>query len=230
MRRPIESQHEEVDSEITLSATTLLGIFFGLVLICGVFFGFGYSTGRRGSETPNANTPAVTAPEPNSAPAASHTPKPSAMESLQAANSGAQDPNTITESLDEDSVPDISSQPSTSQVKQAALTPGKPSPASAPPAAPEIKPASLPLPPAGGSVPAKVSAPPVMVQIAAVSRSEDANALASALRQRGYNVVVRNGQQDQLLHVQIGPFPSRDEAKLVRSKLMADGYNPILKP
>ena len=33
-------------SEITLSTASLLGIFFGLVLICGVFFGFGYSMGR----------------------------------------------------------------------------------------------------------------------------------------------------------------------------------------
>ena len=57
MRTAIEREHEEVDSEITLSATTLLGIFFGLVLVCGVFFGFGYSTGRHGSDTANANTP-----------------------------------------------------------------------------------------------------------------------------------------------------------------------------
>jgi len=69
-----------------------------------------------------------------------------------------------------------------------------------------------------------------MVQIAAVTRPEDANALAAALRQRGYNVVVRNEQQDQLLHVQVGPYPSRDVAKAMRAKLLADGYNAILKP
>ena len=40
-------EEEEVKaSEITLSTASLLGIFFGLVLICGVFFGFGYSMGR----------------------------------------------------------------------------------------------------------------------------------------------------------------------------------------
>src|SRR5579883_893775 len=194
MRRPIEREPEEVDSEITLSATTLLGIFFGLVLICGVFFGFGYSTGRR------------------------------AMETLQAAGTTPQDSNTVTESLDEDSGPAMPSQPAAAPMKQAPVSTAssKPSPVSTP--APEIKPASLPLPTS------KPSGPPVMVQIAAVTRSEDANALASALRQRGYNVVVRNEPQDQLLHVQVGPFPSRDEAKLVRAKLMSDGYNPILKP
>ncbi len=223
MRRPIEREPEEVDSEITLSATTLLGIFFGLVLICGVFFGFGYSTGRRGSETPVTNTPTA-APDPNPAPAASPAPKPSAMETLQAAGTTPQDSNMVTESLDEDSGPAMPSQPAAAPMKQAPVSTAssKPSPVSTP--APEIKPASLPLPTS------KPSGPPVMVQIAAVTRSEDANALASALRQRGYNVVVRNEPQDQLLHVQVGPFPSRDEAKLVRAKLMSDGYNPILKP
>jgi septal ring-binding cell division protein DamX len=225
MRRPAEREPEEADSEITLSATTLLGIFFGLVLICGVFFGFGYSTGRRGSETPSSTTPNATTPDTNPAPTASPTPKPSAMETLQAAGTTPQDPNTVTESLDEDSTtPATPSQPVATQMKQTPVNTAssKPSPVSTP--APEIKPASLPLPSA------KPSGPPVMVQIAAVTRSEDANALASALRQRGYNVVVRNEPQDQLLHVQVGPFPSRDEAKLVRAKLMTDGYNPILKP
>src|SRR6201996_4872746 len=42
-------EEEEIEgkaSEITLSTASLLGIFFGLVLVCGVFFGFGYSMGR----------------------------------------------------------------------------------------------------------------------------------------------------------------------------------------
>ena len=49
-------EEEEIEgkaSEITLSTASLLGIFFGLVLICGVFFGFGYSMGRgTGSGSP----------------------------------------------------------------------------------------------------------------------------------------------------------------------------------
>jgi DedD protein len=69
-----------------------------------------------------------------------------------------------------------------------------------------------------------------MVQIAAVTHQEDANALVTALRQRGYSVSVRNEPQDKLLHVQVGPFASRDEARAMRSKLLADGYNAILKP
>lgn len=211
----------ENDSEITLSATTLLGIFFGLVLVCGVFFGFGYSTGRRG-ETPNANVPATGTPDATAALATSHTPKPSAMESLQPANSSAPDPNAITESLDEDSTPDNTpSQTPAPTMKSTALAPAPAKPVATLPAS--LPPSTMnatPMASRGGSV---------MVQIAAVTRPEDANALAAALRQRGYNVVVRNESQDKLLHVQVGPFASRDDAAAMRSKLLADGYNAILK-
>ena len=49
MRTLFDTDEEEIEgkaSEITLSTASLLGIFFGLVLVCGVFFGFGYSMGR----------------------------------------------------------------------------------------------------------------------------------------------------------------------------------------
>src|ERR1700722_20717290 len=79
-------EEEEVQSkasEITLSTASLLGIFFGLVLICGVFFGFGYSMGRgtgqktqaHALENVPANNPsdgeetASAAPPPEAAPA-----------------------------------------------------------------------------------------------------------------------------------------------------------------
>jgi len=68
-----------------------------------------------------------------------------------------------------------------------------------------------------------------MVQVAAVSRQEDADVLVSALKKHGYNAVVRNDPKDALLHVQIGPFATRDEARAMRAKLLADGYNAILK-
>jgi cell division septation protein DedD len=220
MRTAVQREQEETDSEITLSATTLLGIFFGLVLICGVFFGFGYSTGRRNNDASNANSTSKALD--SLTPPASHTPKPSAMESLKADTTSAPDPNTVTESLDQDSTPDPApTQPAAPAVKPAAAgqTPATAPPTSTP--APVTKPVSLPTPVSGGSY---------MVQIAAVTRSEDANALASALRQHGYSVVVRNEPQDQLLHVQVGPFATRDDAKLMRTKLLGDGYNAILKP
>ncbi len=54
---------EEQDREISLGTTTILGIFFALALICAVFFGFGYSMGRR-SALPAAGTAETTTTTP----------------------------------------------------------------------------------------------------------------------------------------------------------------------
>lgn len=68
-----------------------------------------------------------------------------------------------------------------------------------------------------------------MVQIAAVSHRQDADVLVSALKRLGYDASVQTGASDNLLHVQVGPFATRDEAKLMRTKLLNDGYNAIVK-
>ena len=63
-------EEEDKTSEITLSTASLLGIFFGLVLICGVFFGFGYSMGRGTGSAPATTTVATAEPEETPAPVA----------------------------------------------------------------------------------------------------------------------------------------------------------------
>jgi cell division septation protein DedD len=69
-----------------------------------------------------------------------------------------------------------------------------------------------------------------MVQVAAVSRAEDADVLAGALRKRGYPVAQQRDASDSLIHVRIGPFASRDEADKWSLKLLSDGYNAIVQP
>ncbi len=58
------------DREISLGTTTILGIFFALALLCAVFFGFGYSLGKRSAP------PVVSAAELPSASPESNTSKP----------------------------------------------------------------------------------------------------------------------------------------------------------
>jgi cell division septation protein DedD len=67
------------------------------------------------------------------------------------------------------------------------------------------------------------------VQVAAVSHQEDADILLNALKRRGYSVAVHHEPQDKLLHVQIGPLPTRKDADAMRQRLLADGYNAIVK-
>ena len=68
-----------------------------------------------------------------------------------------------------------------------------------------------------------------MVQVAAISRPQDADVLIAALQKRGFNATARRGTSDNLLHIQIGPFTSRQQAMAMRARLINDGYNAILK-
>ena len=80
--------------------------------------------------------------------------------------------------------------------------------------------------------PAPVTGPgTIVVQIAAISREDDAVALAGALRKKNYNVFVVNNPitNDKLYHVQVGPFTSIQDAEAMKVKLTGEGYNPIVK-
>jgi cell division septation protein DedD len=77
--------------------------------------------------------------------------------------------------------------------------------------------------------PATAQAQGWMVQIAAVSHSEDAQVLVDALRKRGYEATARRDLGDNMIHVQTGPFVSRNDANAMRQKLLNDGYNAIVQ-
>ena len=53
--------------------------------------------------------------------------------------------------------------------------------------------------------------------------------LLSALKRKGYNAAVHQVPQDKLFHIQIGPFATKKDAEAMRQRLIADGYNAIVK-
>jgi DedD protein len=219
------------DTEITLGTRSILGIFFGLVLLCGVFFGFGYSLGRgnSGKSAPPAETVANPPEETSSSAVKTVVEEPNTSGSnpyngTASGGSTAKPTPTVLQSSSPAAVP------ATPQTLNAAnASPQNTSSANAPqaakaaynPAPSSAAPATSPASPTPASV--------IMVQIAAVSRSQDADVLVSALNKLGYNASVRSGATDKLLHVQVGPFATRDEANAIRTKLLNDGYNAILK-
>jgi DedD protein len=247
MRSLLDTETEEEEdsraTEITLSTASLLGVFFGLVLICGVFFGFGYSMGRgteQGAQQAaslktgpaNSNTesddnttaanqqPATTAA--NQQPAA---PQPAQSQDGADAADKTAPPAAVkhAKSDDTEDAPAENATPAPSKRMNQALVAAVQSAAQQKPSA------RIVVPPApAASAPLAVPGKP-MVQIAAVARQEDADVLVSALRQRGYGVVVRSEPQDNLLHVQVGPFADRNQATAIKQKLLSDGYNAIIK-
>jgi DedD protein len=68
------------------------------------------------------------------------------------------------------------------------------------------------------------------VQVAAVSRQEDAESLVEALKKKQYPAfTANNSSADKFYHVQVGPYADLKEAEGMRTRLIADGYNPIVK-
>ncbi|HEY6413850.1 MAG TPA: SPOR domain-containing protein [Edaphobacter sp.] len=210
------------DREISLGVATILGIFFVLALICAVFFGFGYSLGRRSAQpqtTPLPSEPAATLSSNRSKPSpgsATITAPPSKYASDAPASPETKDQTRIDQ---QDSLP-------TSTTKTVALDSTLASPAAKPAVTTPIatKPTPTPIPTVAPSTPGAA-----LVQVAAVSHQEDADILLSALKRRGYAVTVRHEPQDKLLHIQIGPFATRKDAEAMRQRLLSDGYNAIVK-
>ena len=68
------------------------------------------------------------------------------------------------------------------------------------------------------------------MQVAAVSKEEDAQALVDALKKKDYPAFVSaQSASDKLFRVQLGPFAEVKDAETMRTKLVGDGYSPILK-
>jgi cell division septation protein DedD len=51
----------------------------------------------------------------------------------------------------------------------------------------------------------------------------------AALRRKGYQVAASPSAQDNLIHVQVGPFAGQKDALAMRDRLSNDGYMAIVK-
>ncbi|HZQ44682.1 MAG TPA: SPOR domain-containing protein [Acidobacteriaceae bacterium] len=227
MSRLLDDEQDELpqrERELTLSTGAILAIFLGLVLLCGVFFGFGYNLGRKSTTPPNAALPAATS---DTEPAGTGNPtfdnfKPSPNSPSAARASSSP-------------VPAASRQPAVTENSPAAVTQPQPPPAhTTAPAATRPTSATQPSSPAK---PTQAAAPAItpggafVVQIAAISAAhkDDADLLVNALHTKGYQVSERTATQDNLIRIQVGPFATKADAEAMRERLIVDGYNAIVK-
>lgn len=230
------------DTEITLGMGRILGLFFLLVALCGVFFSIGYSLGKSNAREQALNDqpatvlaaspPATAGASPSEEkPSAAVAAKPDAQPPAQAATSNAQNNLTFYKAVQQngvnaqptanDNAPAVPPKAQTTEVAAANAPPGTT------PASEAADRASPPV-----SHPSPVTGPgTIVVQIAALSREDDAVALAGALRKKNYNVIVVNNPatNDKFYHVQVGPFANMQEADAMKARLVAEGYNPIVK-
>jgi DedD protein len=192
------------DTEITLGTGKLLVLFFGLVGICALFFALGYSLGRKSEP---AITTASAATVPQTVPGTTKA----------SGGSAAAQPMTFYKAVEQkDANHELT--PATDAKTEAAAAPASATPAQAAPANPPDSTTTLP------------SSAGYFVQVAAVSKQEDADALVDALKKKQYPAFVAAPVTiDKLFRVQVGPFSDVKDAEAMRARLIADGYSPILK-
>ncbi len=227
-----EEREFEEPRDVVLGTSALLGIFLAVALVCAVCFGFGYSEGHgiRGIA--------------GAAPVVKQKPAPMPLGGSGAMEEAARAPE---QPVLETRIPDKPApkpEPGVTAEAPAGEVPGMPpettsdtgpiqtEPARPAPAADEGRGTLVSAPDL--SAPSAMAAPSaplrLMVQLAAVSRSADAQTLASALQHDGFAATVRTSPADTLFHVQIGPFSSFTAAKEMRARLAGNGYNAFIKP
>jgi cell division septation protein DedD len=192
---------DDGDREISLGTPTILGIFFVLALVCACFFGFGYTLGRRSAPTAPAVVQGV---------ATTGSAKPTAGSPSAARVSDTPAPTVV--------VPTNPPAPPPATTKNGVT-----------PADGAIVGDKLPSAPLSPATNNQQPATSFMVQVAAVSSQDVADLEVAALAKKGYNVAVHHEPQDKLLHIQIGPFPDRKDADAMRARVLADGFNAIVK-
>jgi DedD protein len=196
------------DTEITLGTGKLLVLFFGLVGVCALFFALGYSLGRKSEPTlaaASAATPATSSNPTKAGGASTANPAPSMTFYKSVEQKDANPELTPSGDMKTDTNAATSSNSTTSNA-----------PASTPAASPND---SVALPTSG-----------YFVQVAAVSKQDDAEALVDALKKKEYPAfVAAQATTDKLFRVQLGPFAEVKEAEAMRTRLIGDGYSPIVK-
>ena len=200
----------------------LLALFFGLVVICALFFSAGFSLGRKSApvQLANADTPTPTATTPADKPAPAKAPDAKPADCSTPDNCPNQQQTSTSDELT--FYKSVEDKNANAQLEQPAANP----PASAPVSVANNTPA--PAAPAEVAKPAPLGSG-YMVQIAAVTKQEDADALVNALRKKQYPVFATTLPNDKLFHVQVGPFSDIKQADDMKAKLVSDGYNPIVK-
>ena len=167
------------DTEITLGTAKLLGLFFGLVMICAVFFALGYTLGRKadaGLGTPSSMAPLRTASNGSKPAGSAGTPAPTPMTFYKAVEQQNANPQLTPASAD--AGPTGAGTPS-----QPSAGPAASSSTGASSSGVQAQPAQT-----GNSPDATAAIPGASyyVQIAAVSKQDDADALVDALKKKQY--------------------------------------------
>jgi DedD protein len=197
-----------------LESRHLVGLFLGVVLLCGVFFTLGYVMGKTqyGGLVHAAEALSRTTPERAAV-------KPAAQPADAAPGNGEWD--FYSKNNNDDRL-----QPAAKPAASVAHNGGEP-------AAPAR---TMPSARAAKTVPAaerfhapRMSKNSVVLQVAALTHQGDALAMADALQQKRFPAFVVAPTSDKFYRVQVGPYTDAKAAESAKSALDRAGFKAIIK-
>jgi cell division septation protein DedD len=199
-----------------LESRHLVGLFLGVVLLCGVFFTLGYVMGRTqlGTVAHAADT-LPKYPPPVAMPSKSPKEQPVSTNS-KPMNCWADCDSTTT------GRPDVMAP---SKPAAPALAKADKTSSTAPPAA--AKPASAKEPPR--FQPPALAKNSIVLQVAATKQQRDALDMADMLQKKKFPSFVANSPADAFYHVQVGPYPDLASAESAKHALEQLGFKSIIK-
>ena len=195
-----------------LESRHLVGLFLGVVLLCGVFFTLGYVMGRNqyGGSVHAAEALSRTVPSASSK-SKEGDPQPAGEWDFYG---NKKDTNHLDPASPAAKSPASSNVP----VKPSAPVPvpsSKPL-ANDPKTPPRVQPPAIP----------KVA---ILLQVAALRRQGDALEMAEAIQQKKFPAFVVTPGSDNFYHVQVGPYQDLASAEAAKRALEQFGFKPIIK-
>jgi DedD protein len=202
--------------ERVLESRHLVGLFLGVVLLCGVFFTLGYVMGRNqfggsvhAAESTIKNTP--TAKSKAAEPPAPGTP---VWDFYPDGNKT--DTDHLTQPPSAAKTPSASSPPTKAGASNSASGSAAPKPS-----ANDAKAAHLQQP----AIPKSA----ILLQVAALRRQSDALEMAEAIQQKRFPCFVATPSSDNYYRVQVGPYQDVAAAESAKRSLEQLGFKPIIK-
>jgi DedD protein len=204
-------------AERVLESRHLVGLFLGVVLLCGVFFTLGYVMGKtqygglvHAAEALSRSTYSDRVNE-KPRPASPADPGPASGEwdfyTKNNANNDRLQPEART------------------AAPAAHNSDGPAAPVSVSPAAGSAK----TVPASAAYQPPRIAKGSVVLQIAALTHESDALAMADALQQKKFPSFVVAPTSDNFYRVQVGPYQDAKAAEFAKNALDRAGFNAIIK-
>ncbi|MBZ5535802.1 MAG: SPOR domain-containing protein [Acidobacteriia bacterium] len=212
--------------ELVLENRQLVFILFGAVLLCGIFFTLGFLVGREQRDLSVRNDTSKLEGQESAVPTNKLASK-KEVPPLDASKPKKADQDAINKELTFYKTVEGKSGENPKVNPKEEASGGEKGKDHSSRKATTAPPKTLPV--ASASAPANT----IIYQIAALSKSDDAQALVRKLKEKGFQAFLvsppGDSGSDKLYRVQVGPFSDSNVAEQIKAKLVANGYTPITK-